>query len=76
MVKKGGKGGGGGGVHTTSFVTPAILEMKKEGKFYLTTQSTHFIYGYIASDILWLRTTQIVGEETRYRNMGTIQQKG
>ena len=26
--------------------------------FYLTTHSTHFIYGYMASDI-WLRTTQI-----------------
>ena len=27
--------------------------------FYLTTHSTHFIYGYIASDI-WLRTILIV----------------
>ena len=32
-----------------------------EGKemFYLTTHSTHFIYGYTVSDI-WLRTIQIV----------------
>ena len=37
--------------------------------FYLTTHSTHFIYGYMASDI-WLRTTQIVREETRCRHMG------
>ena len=37
--------------------------------FYLTTHSTHFIYGYMASDI-WLRTTQIAREETRCRHMG------
>ena len=30
--------------------------------FYLTTHSTHFIYGYMASDI-WLRTILIVGRE-------------
>ena len=29
--------------------------------FYLTTHSTHFIYGYMASDI-WLRTILIVRE--------------
>ena len=34
--------------------------------FYLTMHSTHFIYGYMVSDI-WLRTTQIVREETRCR---------
>ena len=37
--------------------------------FYLTTHSTHFIYGYIASDI-WLRTILIVREETRCRHIG------
>ena len=37
--------------------------------FYLTTHSTHFIYGYMALDI-WYRTTQIVREETRCRHMG------
>ena len=37
--------------------------------FYLTTHSTHFIYGYMASDI-WLRTIQIVREETRCRHIG------
>ena len=31
--------------------------------FYLTTHSTHFIYGYMASDI-WLRTILIVRKET------------
>ena len=30
--------------------------------FYLTMHSTHFIYGYMASDI-WLRTTQMAREE-------------
>ena len=31
--------------------------------FYLTTHSTHFIYGYMTSDI-WLRTILIVRKET------------
>ena len=37
--------------------------------FYLTTHSTHFIYGYMASDI-WLRTNLIVWKETRCRHIG------
>ena len=37
--------------------------------FYLTTHSTHFIYGYMASDI-WLRTILILRKETRYRHIG------
>ena len=37
--------------------------------FYLTTHSTHFIYGYMASDI-WLRTILIVRKETRCHHMG------
>ena len=32
--------------------------------FYLTTHSTHFIYGYMASDI-WLRTILIVRKGER-----------
>ena len=37
--------------------------------FYLTTHSTHFIYGYMASDI-WLRTILIVRKEReRERNV-------
>ena len=32
--------------------------------FYLTTHSTHFVYGYMASDI-WLRTILIVRKEGR-----------
>ena len=45
---------------------------RKEGRkemFYLTTHSTHFIYGYMASDI-WLRTILIVKKETRCRHIG------
>ena len=37
--------------------------------FYLTTHSTHFIYGYMTSDI-WLRTILIVRKETRCRHIG------
>ena len=37
--------------------------------FYLKTHSTHFIYGYMASDI-WLRTILIVRKETRCRHIG------
>ena len=37
--------------------------------FYLMTHSTHFIYGYMASDI-WKKTTQIVREETHCCHMG------
>ena len=32
--------------------------------FYLTTHSTHFIYGYMASD-MWLRTILIMRKKTR-----------
>ena len=45
---------------------------KEEGRkemFYLTTHSTHFTYGYMASDI-WLRTILIVRKETRCRHIG------
>ena len=37
--------------------------------FYLTTPSTHFIYGYMASDI-WLRTILIVRKETHCPHIG------
>ena len=49
-------------------VTRGNRERERE-MFYLTTHSTHFIYGYMASDI-WLRTILIVREETRCRHMG------
>ena len=41
----------------------------RKNMFYLTTHSTHFIYGYMASDI-WLRTILIVRKETRCRKIG------
>ena len=37
--------------------------------FYLTMPSSHFIYGYMASDI-WLRTILIVRKETGCRHIG------
>ena len=40
--------------------------------FNLTTHSTHFIYGYMASDILWLSTILIVRKETRHRHIARV----
>ena len=37
--------------------------------FYLTMHSTHFIYGYMVSD-MWLRTIPIVRKETCCRHIG------
>ena len=45
-----------------------VLQGRKE-MFYLTTHSTHFIYGYMASDI-WLRTILIVRKETHCCHIG------
>ena len=47
-------------------------QSQNEGRkemFYLTTHSTYFIYGYMASDI-WLRTILIVRKETRCCHIG------
>ena len=41
---------------------PAAVKGRKE-MFYLMMHSTHFIYGYMTSDI-WLRTILIVRKET------------
>ena len=38
--------------------------------FYLTTHSTHFIYGYNMASDIWLRTILIVRKETRCRHIG------
>ena len=54
-----------------AFVGSSVRD-RKEGRkemFYLTMHSTHFIYGYMASDI-WLRTILIVKNETRCCHMG------
>ena len=45
------------------------FEEGKKEMFYITTHSTHFIYGYMASDI-WQRTTQMAREETCCRHIG------
>ena len=45
------------------------MKLQEREMFYLTTHSTHFIYGYMASDI-WLRTILIVRKETRCRHIG------
>ena len=45
------------------------IEKKRNEMFYLTMHSTHFIYGYMASDI-WLRTILIVRKETRCCHIG------
>ena len=47
----------------------SIYILGEREMFYLTTHSTHFIYGYMASDI-WLRTILIVRKETRCRHIG------
>ena len=46
-----------------------VLYVGRKEMVYLTTHSTHFIYGYMASDI-WLRTILIVRKETRCRHIG------
>ena len=46
-----------------------IYSEREREMLYLTTHSTHFIYGYMASDI-WLRTILIVRKETRCRHIG------
>ena len=46
-----------------------VINKREREMFYLTTHSTHFIYGYMASDI-WLRTILIVRKETCWRHIG------
>ena len=50
-------------------MAPILKGEREREMFYLTTHSTHFIYGYMASDI-WLRTILIVRKETRCRHIG------
>ena len=54
------------GAHTIQVHT---LREREREMFYLMTHSTHFIYGYMASDI-WLRTILIVRKETCCRHIG------
>ena len=55
-------------VHCGLIIGILHMEGRKE-MFYLTTHSTHFIYGYMVSDI-WLRTILIVRKETLCRHIG------
>ena len=49
-----------------------INKEERKEMFYLRTHSTHFIYGYMASDI-WYKTIQMGREEMR--NSSTINKK-
>ena len=55
--------------NTSSCPVWSIQKKREREMFYLTTHSTHFIYGYMASDI-WLRTILIVRKETRCSHIG------
>ena len=54
--------------HQIQYLQETVIPRERE-MFYLTTHSTHFIYGYMTSDI-WLRTILIVRKETRCRHIG------
>ena len=57
-------------MHSVRCVFSVLVWNERERKmFYLTTHSTHCIYGYMASDI-WLRTILIVREETHCCHIG------
>ena len=53
------------------WITDCVIRLyyREREMFYLTTHSTHFIYGYMVSDI-WLRTILIVRKETRCHHIG------
>ena len=56
------------GQYITLIIWVCLIGRERE-MFYLTMHLTHFIYGYMASDI-WLRTILIVRKETRCRHIG------
>ena len=55
-------------VDLSQLVIWVFLDMEGRKCFYFTTHSTHFIYGYMASDI-WLRTIVLVRKETCCRHI-------
>ena len=55
--------------HQSHCANNVLYTEREREMYYLTTHSTHFIYGYMASDI-WLRTILIVRKETRCRHIG------
>ena len=52
-----------------TYIKIAFIKERERELFYLTMHSTHFIYGYMTSDI-WLRTILIVRKETRCHHIG------
>ena len=63
-----------GNCHPSAWIQVLFLygeewRYREREMFYLTTDSTHFIYGYMVSDI-WLRTILLVRKETRCRHIG------
>ena len=52
-----------------TFTVIYIKTLGRKEMFYLMMHSTHFIYGYMASDI-WRQTIQIAREETCCHHMG------
>ena len=56
-------------VHVVAAAGFFMLGRREKEMFYLMTHSTHFIYGYMASDI-WLRTNLIVRKATSGRHIG------
>ena len=52
-----------------TFRDSTIGLLREREMFYLATHSTHFIYGYMASDT-WLWTNLIARKETRCRHIG------
>ena len=58
-----------GGLTYNIYINRVHKQVRERIFFYLTTHSTHFIYGYMASDI-WLRTILIVRKETHCRHIG------
>ena len=56
-------------VPTEAHCHTACNIIQEREMFNLMTHSTHFIYGYMASDI-WLRTILIVRKETRCHHIG------
>ena len=56
-------------MHENTTLTEIKCNEGRKEMFYLTMHSTHFIYGYMASDI-WLRNILIVRKETHCRHIG------
>ena len=54
-------------VRTAARESDSYRKERRKEMFYLTTHSTHFIYGYMASHI-WLRIILIVRKETSCRH--------